>query len=107
MVGLRKLLVQANGGIYEGNLSSQTFEQAQTSTVADGTVDTSNAFILNGYVIKGGSGKMDTNDPGDEESIGGSSFFGNSPAPGGGQGAHGSNALGPPPSNGVVILEWS
>jgi len=100
------LLVQANGGIYEGNVESPPY---QDHTVADGTVDTSNAFILNGYVIKGGSGKMDTNDDGSEESVGGSSFFGNAPAPGGGQGAHGHGigAFGPPPSNGVVILEWS
>ena len=101
------LLVQANGGIYEGNVSGQRSDQAQSSTVADGTVDTSNAFVLNGYVIKGGSGKMDTNNKGDEESIGGSSYFGNSPAPGGGQGAHGFTMMGPPPSNGIVILEWS
>ena len=100
-------LVVANGGIFEGNVSGQTGDEAQSSTVADGTIDSSNDHILNGYVIKGGSGKMDTNNRGDEESIGGSSFFGNAPAPGGGQGAHGGIPFGPTPSNGVVILEWS
>ena len=42
-----------------------------------------------------------------EESLGASSYFGNAPAPGGGQGAHSGAAFGPPPSDGVVILEWS
>ncbi len=50
---------------------------------------------------------MDTNSSGKEESVGGSSYFGNSPAPGGGQGAHDGKPFGPPPTNGVVILEWS
>jgi hypothetical protein len=98
-------LIVANGGIHEPH--NVLYGPLQDHTPADGYINPGNAHILNAYVIKGGSGKMDTNDKGDEESIGGSSFFGNSPAPGGGQGAHGSHAYGPPPSNGVVILEWS
>ena len=100
-------LVVANGGIYPGTVSGQTGADAQTDTVAGGTINDGNAYVLNGFVIKGGSGKMDTNNKGDEESIGGSSYFGNAPAPGGGQGAHGGIPFGPVPSNGVIILEWS
>ena len=91
-------LVVANGGIYE---------YANPGVVADGTIDLSNVHVLNGFVIKGGSGRNDTDDGGDEEAQGGSSYFGNAPAPGGGQNTHRHRPYGPPPGNGVVILEWS
>ena len=50
---------------------------------------------------------MDTDDKGDEESLGASSYWGSSPAPGGGQGAHGAEAFGAVPGNGIVMFEWS
>ena len=100
-------IITADGGIYEGSVQNRTTSQIPTA-VAGGTIDTSNAHVLNGFIVKGGSGMMDTNSPkGSEESIGASSYFGTSPAPGGGQGAHAGVAIGPPPGNGVVILEWS
>lgn len=91
-------LVVANGGIYE---------YANPGVVADGSIDLSNVHVLNGFVIKGGSGRNDTDDGGDEEAQGGSSYFGNAPAPGGGQNTHRHRGFGPPPGDGVVILEWS
>ena len=95
-------LVVANGGIFEFGEKNQNF------TPADGTVDTSNAHVLNGFVIKGGSGKNDTDSSsGREEANGGAGFFGNAPAPGGGQSSHRNRPIGPPPGDGVVILEWS
>ena len=67
-----------------------------------------NKCILNGYVIQGGSGMMDaSSSKGHEESIGAASFYGVAPAPGGGQGAHGGKAFGPPPSDGLITIEWS
>jgi len=93
-------LVVANGGIQAEGI-------ALANAIADGTILTSNVHVLNGFVIKGGSGINDTDDKGDEEAQGGSSFFGNAPAPGGGQNTHGRRPIGPPPGNGVVILEWS
>ena len=50
---------------------------------------------------------LDTSSGGKEESIGGSSWWGNAPAPGGGQGAHGGRPEGPVPGNGIVMFEWS
>ena len=105
-------LVTANGGIYESNVQScaegnETQRQIPTAE-AGGTVNCSNAHVLNGYVIKGGSGMMDASSPkGTEESVGASSFYGVSPAPGGGQGAHAGKAFGPPPSDGLITIEWS
>jgi len=101
-------IVTADGGIYEGgqDVSVQSLQTA--SATAGGTIDTSNAHVLNGFIINGGSGLIDTDGgSGREESLGASSYFGNAPAPGGGQGAHSGTAYGPPPSDGVVILEWS
>ena len=102
-------IVTADGGIYEGARDTPEKVDGQTTNaIAGGTVDTSNAHVLNGFIINGGSGFMDTDGgKGKEESIGASSYFGNAPAPGGGQGAHSRSAFGPPPSDGVVILEWS
>tara|TARA_R110000824_G_scaffold60345_2_gene161353 strand:- start:14774 stop:16453 length:1680 start_codon:yes stop_codon:yes gene_type:complete len=103
-------IVEASGGIYlsanfwRGNRSRF---QESTEGVAGGDVVTTNAHVLNGYVIKGGSGMMDTDDKGDEESLGASSYWGSSPAPGGGQGAHGAEAFGAVPGNGIVMFEWS
>ncbi len=93
-------LVVANGGIQAEGL-------AGADIIADGTILTSNVHVLNGFVIKGGSGRNDTDDKGDEEAQGGSGYFGNAPAPGGGQNTHGRRPIGPAPGNGVVILEWS
>ena len=92
-------LVVSDGGI---------FEPGQPAfTISDGTINLSNPHVLNGFVIKGGSGRNDTDDGGDEEAQGGSSYFGNAPAPGGGQNTHRHRPIGPPPGDGVVILEWS
>ena len=108
-------IVTAAGGIYEGggNGTSNRAQQAADGdapqaprAVAGGTIVTSNDHVLNGFVVKGGSGLMDTSGE-DEESVGASSYFGNAPAPGGGQGAHVGKAMGPPPGSGVIILEWS
>jgi|TARA_R100001509_G_scaffold110288_1_gene66024 hypothetical protein len=103
-------LIKASGGISESLITqSGTGSEinGQTPSGIAGGVVASSPHILNSYIIKGGSGMMDTNSSGKEESIGGSSYFGNSPAPGGGQGAHAGIPFGPPPTNGVVILEWS
>ena len=112
------LLVKADGGIAESLENQSPGERGDNETgavpagTAAGTIDTTSNFVLNGFIIKGGSGLMDTDDlmvnqVGREESLGASSFFGNAPAPGGGQGAHVGAGLGPTPSNGVVILEWT
>ena len=104
-------IVTANGGIYEPNVqgcAEGTSNGMQTpSAIAGGTIDTSNAHVLNGYVIQGGSGMMDASNKGYEESIGAASFYGVAPAPGGGQGAHAGKAFGPPPSDGLITIEWS
>tara|TARA_R100001129_G_scaffold154933_1_gene117807 strand:+ start:1201 stop:2889 length:1689 start_codon:yes stop_codon:yes gene_type:complete len=102
-------IVTADGGIYEGAVAGKVSDRGQVaSNIAGGTIDTSNAHVLNGFIINGGSGLIDTDGGGGkEESLGASSYFGNAPAPGGGQGAHSGAAFGPPPSDGVVILEWS
>tara|TARA_R100001509_G_scaffold128498_1_gene81897 strand:+ start:4459 stop:6159 length:1701 start_codon:yes stop_codon:yes gene_type:complete len=104
-------IVTADGGIYEGGNGQSAAEgnNRQTpSATAGGTIDTSSPYILNGHVINGGSGLQDTSGgKGKEESLGAASYFGTSPAPGGGQASHSTNPIGPPPSNGIVILEWS
>ena len=109
------LLVRADGGIAESLENQHAAERGDRFSdgvppgIAAGTIEFDSNYILNGFVIKGGSGLMDTNSMGGaEESIGAASFFGNAPAPGGGQGAHAAaTGLGPTPSNGVVILEWT
>ena len=103
-------LITASGGISESSRTQSVTRDevgGQTPSNIAGGVVASSSHILNSYIIKGGSGMMDTNSSGKEESVGGSSYFGNSPAPGGGQGAHQGKPFGPPPTNGVVILEWS
>ena len=102
-------IVTAEGGIYEGDKAQTAAEnQLQIPTaIASGVIDTSNAHVLNGYIIQGGSGLNDTSSGGSEESIGAASYFGTAPAPGGGQASHDGNPIGPPPGNGVVIIEWS
>ena len=102
-------LVRADGGLYEGTEPGKVSDRGQVAKgTAGGVVLTTNQFVLNGYVVKGGSGLVDTdNRGGDEESLGASSYFGNAPAPGGGQAAHAGAAIGPPPSNGIVMIEWS
>tara|TARA_R110000765_G_scaffold35816_2_gene80305 strand:+ start:11309 stop:12976 length:1668 start_codon:yes stop_codon:yes gene_type:complete len=100
-------LVRADGGIYDGRgYAGSSNSQIPTET-ASGIVLTSNTYVLNGYIVKGGSGMLDTSSGGKEESIGGSSWWGNAPAPGGGQGAHGGRPEGPVPGNGIVMFEWS
>tara|TARA_R100001079_G_scaffold13203_1_gene6458 strand:+ start:23772 stop:25445 length:1674 start_codon:yes stop_codon:yes gene_type:complete len=102
-------LVRADGGLYEGTEPGKVSDRGQVAKgTAGGVVLTTNQFVLNGYVIKGGSGLVDTDGgKGKEESLGASSYFGNAPAPGGGQASHSGAALGPPPSNGIVMIEWS
>ena len=100
-------LVRADGGIYDGRRNAGGGGNQVPTETAGGIVLTTNIFVLNGYIVKGGSGMLDTNSDGREESIGGSSWWGNAPAPGGGQGAHGGDAAGPVPGNGIVMFEWS
>jgi hypothetical protein len=105
------VIVSADGGIYEGGAGQRAAEgnnRQIPSATAGGTIDTSSPHILNGHVINGGSGLQDTSGgKGKEESLGAASYFGTSPAPGGGQASHSSNPIGPPPSNGIIIFEWS
>jgi len=100
-------LVRADGGVYDGR-RKKTWGNYQVPNGASGGIAlTTNAYVLNGYVVKGGSGMLDTDDGGDEESVGASSWWGNAPAPGGGQGGHSRDAMGPPPGGGIVMFEWS
>jgi len=102
-------LARANGGYAElDDFWQSTRGVAQRpSYTANGTILTSNAYVLNGHILRGGSGMMDTNSSGgSEESLGAASYWGSSPAPGGGQGSHG-GAFGAVPGNGLVVFEWS
>ena len=106
------VLARADGGyaelddFWQSDSSKDSWQRP--SGGASGIILTSNNYILNGYVLKGGSGMMDTNSSGGaEESLGAASYWGSSPAPGGGQGAHMSNAFGAVPGNGIVMFEWS
>ena len=104
-------LARANGGYAELDdfwQSDYAGEGDQRPTyTANGTLLTSNDYVLNGLILRGGSGMMDTNyRKGSEESLGAASYWGSSPAPGGGQGSHG-GAFGAVPGNGLVVFEWS
>jgi len=116
------ILVDAGGGrgviddIWHGN--TDEFQQPADDSgeggfVASGLILTSSDYVLNGYIVPGASGFMDTSDAGNEESLGAASYWGTAPAPGGGQGAHGYNkspcggAFGTIPGNGIVMFEWS
>ena len=103
-------LARANGGYAELDdfwQSAGTDDHQRPTYTANGTLLTSNDYVLNGHILRGGSGMMDTNyDKGTEESLGAASYWGSSPAPGGGQGAHG-GAFGAVPGNGLVVFEWS
>jgi microcystin-dependent protein len=108
------LLVRADGGIAESLVAGNPADRDERNDdgtppgIAAGTIDLDSNYILNGFIVKGGSGLTDTDySGGHEESLGASSFFGNAPAPGGGQASHASVGIGPTPSNGVVILEWT
>ena len=101
-------LVRADGGVYDGRNKRSWGNNHQVPNGASGGIAlTTNAYVLNGYVVKGGSGMLDTDDGGDEESVGASSWWGNAPAPGGGQGGHSRDPMGPPPGGGIVMFEWS
>jgi len=105
-------LVEAGGGINVNDIQNRTddpnLNQVAPQGSSGGTIDTDSPFVLNGVVITGGNGMMDTSrSKGKEESLGASSYFGNAPAPGGGQGGHSGSPYGPPPGPGIVILEWS
>ena len=101
-------LVRADGGIYEGRFGAAKLAGQVARGTAGGNVLVANDFVLNGYVVKGGSGLIDTDGGGGkEESIGAASWWGVAPAPGGGQGSHSGGAQGPVPSNGIVMIEWS
>ena len=105
-------LVEAGGGINVNDIQNRTedpnLNQIAPQGSSGGTIDTDSPFVLNGVVITGGNGMMDTSpSKGKEESLGASSYFGNAPAPGGGQGGHSGSPYGPPPGPGIVILEWS
>ena len=105
-------LVEAGGGINVNDIQNRTedpnLNQVAPQGSSGGDVDTDSQYVLNGVVITGGNGMMDTSrSKGKEESLGASSYFGNAPAPGGGQGGHSGSPYGPPPGPGIVILEWS
>lgn len=73
-----------------------------------GTATTNDVFgiIMGTVLINGGEGKIDTDEGGDEESIGAASYWGSSPAYGGGGGSHGNYPQGSYGANGVVVFEW-
>jgi len=78
---------------------------------AGGTISTSNAHVLNGYVVPGGAGKDAFSGTGRGTSVrGGASFWGSVPAPGGGQTVTGQGTdrgFGTFPGPGIVVLEWN
>lgn len=88
-------LVTANGGEtgYKGGA------QANLTTAGESIIGN------NRIIVRGGHGDIDTDDGGDEESLGGASFWGTAPAYGGGSGAHADSAVGDG-GDGVVIFEW-
>ena len=87
-------LVTAPGGLYSST-------GAPTPTVAESVYLPTETLRL-----IGGVGHVDTNDSGEEEGLGGSGFYGNSPAFGGGQGSHSNKPAGPAPRTGIVVFEW-
>ena len=106
------VIVEAGGGINVLDVQNRAEDPNQNQVPlvgsSGGDVDTDSQYVLNGTVITGGNGMMDTSGGGGkEESLGASSYFGNAPAPGGGQGGHSGSPFGPPPGPGIVILEWS
>ena len=107
------ILVEAGGGINVLDVQNRAEDPNQNQVPgvtgsSGGDVDTDSQYVLNGVVITGGNGMMDTSGGGGkEESLGASGYFGNAPAPGGGQGGHSGSPFGPPPGPGIVILEWS
>ena len=92
-------LVTANGG-RTGVFAHDGTSAAQGKLTSDGE----NIIGNNRILIRGGHGEVDT-DEAQEDSIGGSSFWGTAPAYGG---ASGATEYGPygPGGNGVVIFEW-
>lgn len=77
-----------------------------------GWISTVSPHVIAGEIIEGGTGGIDTNNEGDEESEGSSSFWGSCPAPGAGGAGHGSgdwgsNGIQSWPGDGMVLLEWS
>ena len=88
-------LVRAKGGLYRST-------GAPTPVIADSLYLPTETISL-----VGGVGHVDTDDDGDEEGVGGSGFYGNSPAFGGGQGSHSNSPSGPAPSTGIVVFEWN
>tara|TARA_R110001583_G_scaffold2390_3_gene17388 strand:- start:5774 stop:7471 length:1698 start_codon:yes stop_codon:yes gene_type:complete len=103
-------LAQADGG----KVSTST---TRTLT-AGGEIETASVYVLNGYVINGGYGGVDTDHAdGEEEGSGTGSYWGGPGAPGAGGSSHGgSNNPGPGVidgtpnrfvSDGIVQIEWS
>ena len=88
-------LVTAPGGLFGST-------GAPTPTVAESVYLPTETLRL-----IGGVGHVDTNDSGEEEGLGGSGFYGNSPAFGGGQGSHSNKPTGPAPRTGIVVFEWN
>lgn len=104
-------LARANGGYAElvnhWQSGSRENDWQRVTYTANGTILTSNDYVLNGHILRGGSGLGDTNSSGNEESLGAASYWGSSPAPGAGQGGHDSSPFGAVPGNGIVVFEWS
>jgi len=78
-----------------------------TNTAPSPTIATSDYLPTETVSILGGVGNVDTNDSGEEEGNGGSSYYGNAPAYGGGQSSHSNRGVGPLPRSGVIVFEWN
>lgn len=73
---------------------------------AEGSITSVGLNYITSYtIIPGGNGFIDTDGGGDEESVGGASFWGTAPAYGGGSGAHSDSPVGAG-GNGFVLIEW-
>jgi len=106
------LIAEAYGGLHSSETQSLT---------AGGELGTASAYLLNGYVIPGGYGGVDTDgsagEEGAEEGTGTGSYWGGPGTPGAGGSSHGyGNNPGPGiidgephrfVSDGLVQIEWS
>ena len=113
-------LVEAEGGRYDDGYQRRHPPGGDPNIQCDipgGILLTSSDYVLNGYIVPGASGYLDTSRNQKEESTGVAGYWGNAPAPGGGESADGKqvytgnimrgiggNAL---PGNGLVLFEWS
>ena len=93
------LIVQSNGGLVGG------FK-------GDGSISTSNIHTLDGYVLSGAGGGVDTFNK-NQEADGAASYWGGAGAPGAGGGSQWGEGIGLPTGghnrviNGMVMFEWS